>query len=139
MATPEKRAIRKTPSSSNKASAKKQPSPTFSFIRSKLKVNPKASFAQIRDAGAKKGMTVAPVLYGRVKALMGLVPMARRGEGLKKRGALRSRALGKRGPGRPRKTDISTSLLAEIQKMQRDRQDMKEALAQIRHLIDRVI
>ena len=138
MATHKKRAIRKTNRPSKKASAKK-PTPAFSFIKSKLTVNPEASFAQIRDAGAKKGLKVAPVLYGRVKALMGLVPMAKRGEGVKKRGAAPSRALGKRGPGRPRKTDISTGLLAEIQKMQRDRQDMKEALAQIRHLIDRVI
>ncbi len=138
MATHKKRAIRKTSRPSKKASAKK-PTPAFSFIKSKLTVNPEASFAQIRDAGAKKGLKVAPVLYGRVKALMGLVPMAKRGTGGKKKGAARPRALGKRGPGRPRKTDISSGLLAEIQKMERDRQEMKEALVQIQHLIESVM
>jgi len=66
-----------------------------------------APFSDIKAAAEKKGLTLFPITYGRAKALLGLVPTAKRGEGkarLAKAAAAATSETGvKRGPGRPRK------------------------------------
>jgi hypothetical protein len=46
------------------------------FVKAKLKLNPDASFADIKAQARVEGINVYPVVYGRAKALLGLVPTA---------------------------------------------------------------
>src|SRR5436190_16143214 len=76
-------------------------SPLMQVVVDQLKKDKKATFADIKAVAAKKGLTLYPITFGRAKALLGLVPSAKRGEAK----AAREKAAGepKRGPGRPRK------------------------------------
>ncbi len=46
------------------------------FAKTKLSINPEATFAEIKAQAKLEGLVVYPVVYGRAKALLGLVPMA---------------------------------------------------------------
>jgi hypothetical protein len=46
------------------------------FVKEKLKQNPEASYKEIKAQAKLEGLTVYPVVYGRAKALLGLVPTA---------------------------------------------------------------
>lgn len=46
------------------------------FVKEKLKENPEASYKEIKARAKLAGLTVYPVVYGRAKALLGLVPTA---------------------------------------------------------------
>ena len=72
--------------------ASKKTSP-MDFIVAALKKNKKASYADIKAAANKKGLTVWPIMYGRAKLLLGMVKPG------KKKSAKKS---AKRGPGRPK-------------------------------------
>lgn len=120
------------------------------FIIAQLKKNKKASYADIRDAATKKKLTIYPIMYGRAKALLGLVPVAARGSKKKKTAAKRGpgrppKVLG-RGPGRPRKNrgdgspiDTLTDLLSGLKQQERANTELRSTLEKIRDLIDRVV
>ena len=72
----------------------------FDFCRAYLKRNPKATFAKIRDAAAKKRLKLYPISYGRAQSLEGIVKTAKYGASKKKRA--KQKAVMKRRPGRPR-------------------------------------
>ena len=116
----------------------------FDFCRAFLKKERKASFAQIRDAAAKKGLKLAPISYGRSQALEGIVKARPAGTAKKN---LKAR---KRGPGRPRGSknrkasvgsvrstgvDSIDRLIGTVQTLQRERDDAVEAVAKIRDLL----
>ncbi len=93
--------------------ADKKPNPAFEFILESLKKDRKATFADIRDAAAKKKLDIYPIMYGRAQALLGIVKLAPRGQGKAKvakeaKAAKAAKAAGaavvKRGPGRPPKS-----------------------------------
>ncbi|MCA8963781.1 MAG: hypothetical protein H6838_03220 [Planctomycetes bacterium] len=93
--------------------AAKKTNPAFEFTIEYLKKNRKAAFADVRDAAAKKKLTLYPIMYGRAQALLGIVKQAPRGQGKAKMAkaakAARSAAPAgavKRGPGRPRKNPL---------------------------------
>ena len=46
------------------------------FVKAKLRQNPEVAYAEIRAQAKLEGLTVYPVVYGRAKALLGLVPTA---------------------------------------------------------------
>ena len=46
------------------------------FVKDKLKQNPEATYKDIKAQAKLEGLTVYPVVYGRAKALLGLVPTA---------------------------------------------------------------
>lgn len=46
------------------------------FVKETLKENPEASYKEIKARAKLAGLTVYPVVYGRAKALLGLVPTA---------------------------------------------------------------
>ena len=76
-------------------------SPVMDLVVKALEKDRKATFADVKAAAEKKGLTVYPITYGRAKALLGLVPSAKRGEGKAARAS--AGLTPKRGPGRPRK------------------------------------
>ena len=46
------------------------------FVKDKLKQNPEIAYSEIKAQAKLEGLTVYPVVYGRAKALLGLVPTA---------------------------------------------------------------
>ena len=116
------------------------------FIVAQLKKNKKVSYAEVRDAATKKKLTIYPIMYGRAKALLGLVPVAKRGTKKKAKAS-------KRGPGRPRKTatrrgrraasaspiDTLQGLLSGLKEQERANTELRNTLEKIRDLIDRVV
>lgn len=92
--------------------ADKPANPGFEFTVDYLKKSAGASFAEVRDAAAKRKMVIYPIMYGRVQALLGIVKAKPRGARKAAKAAaaaavaVAAPTLGapvKRGPGRPRK------------------------------------
>lgn len=125
--------------------AKKKPGPeALQFIVDTLKSNKSASYADIKAAADKKGFTVWPIMYGKAKALLGMVPVAKRGQG---KAAKAARSVGrppvagvKRGPGRPPKSAALASsldaLIGALKDGDSERQRLRRALDQIRGILD---
>lgn len=116
--------------------AKKAPQ-VMDFAKEYLRAHPKAEYADFREAAAKRGFKVFPIVYGRAKALLGLVPTAPRGTG---RSAKRKKAFaaGQIVP-RPRKgaTPLDTlgNLVNAMKKSEEDRERYKKALEKISKII----
>ncbi|MBK9129575.1 MAG: hypothetical protein IPM13_17580 [Phycisphaerales bacterium] len=120
------------------------------FIVEALKKDKNAVYADIHAAAGKRGMKIYPIMYGRAKALLGLVPVKPRGEGkarVAKAAAAARAATGtrstpaKRGPGRPPKTAAMGSLeavIAALRDGERERDRYRRALEQIRHILGAV-
>ena len=85
--------------------SKKTQSP-MDFLVSALKRNPEAVYADLKAKADEKKLPVYPIMFGRAKALLGLVKSAKRGTG-KAAKAAAARARG--GAGKPgRKADASS-------------------------------
>lgn len=89
-----------------------KPTP-LSFLLSRLKRNPKADYASLRKAAEQRKLKVWPIMYGRAKAMLGLVPMAKRGQG-KAAKAKAGKAPAKRG--RPVSADSKSGRIRELLK-----------------------
>lgn len=86
--------------------ANKDGNPALDFIRQQLVKNPKVSYGEVAEAATKKGIKIFPIMYGRAKALEGLVKVSPRGEGKiarAKAGVVDGVAAAPRKRGRPRK------------------------------------
>lgn len=55
-------------------------SPAFDFLVQLLRNEPKAIYGDLRDRCAARGFKIAPIMYGRAKAVLGLVPVKPRGK-----------------------------------------------------------
>lgn len=66
---------------STSAAPRRPGSAAFEFLVSELRTDPTLSYAQLRAAGEARGWKIAPVVYGRAKAKLGLVPVRPRGTG----------------------------------------------------------
>jgi len=126
--------------------ATKKGKQAYDFAVAALKKNKKVEFATVRDAAEKKGMTLFPIVYGRAKAALGLVPVAKYGTGKAAKKNKRKANETARGPGRPRKSASRTAkatgasgienLVSMIRDTQRERDKAVAALAKIRKIID---
>ncbi len=87
--------------------AAKKENPAMDFLMDALKADRNAVYREVAEAAAKKKLKVFPIMWGRAKALLGLVKVAPRGQGkmakAKAAKAAGSAAPAKRGPGRPPK------------------------------------
>jgi hypothetical protein len=128
--------------------AAKKPSPAMEFVISALKKDPTLDYAAVKDGASKKGFTIFPIMYGRAKALLGMVPVSPRGskkkaklDGGVARGPGRPRKVeAQRGPGRPRKDrsalDSLESMIEEMKGVARDRDRYQRALEQISKVLE---
>jgi hypothetical protein len=137
--------------------AAKKPSPQFDFIVDQLKKNPNAAYGEIAAAAQKKGMKVFPIMYGRAKAMLGLVASAPRGSGKatrKKAAAKAAKAPKVAAPtgarrGRPRKVaapapavgDLAgiEGIIAQVKASAAERENYRAALEKIRAILDSVL
>ena len=59
----------------------KRPStPAFEFLVEQLQARPTVSYGELRREAEARGLKLAPIMYGRAKALLGLVPVRPRGQ-----------------------------------------------------------
>lgn len=63
------------------AAPRRAGSAVFEFLVQELRADPTLSYAHLRAAGEARGWNIAPVVYGRAKAKLGLVPVRPRGTG----------------------------------------------------------
>lgn len=55
--------------------------PAFEFLVDELRSQPTSSYAELKAKADERGLKIAPIMYGRAKALLGLVPVRPRGQG----------------------------------------------------------
>jgi len=58
---------------------KKKGSVAFEFLVGELRAEPNMAYAELRRRAEAKGFPIAPIMYGRAKAVLGLVPVRPRG------------------------------------------------------------
>lgn len=56
-------------------------SPAFDFLVAELRDDQHLSYAELRQRAEARGFRIAPIMYGRAKAILGLVPVRPRGSG----------------------------------------------------------
>lgn len=136
----------------DKKLAAKKSSPAFDFVVAQLKKNKKAKYGDVAEAARKKGHKIFPIMYGRAKALLGLVESAPRGSGkaarrkvAKKKAAAR-KTTARRGPGRPRKTAATSlpagsieAVIKQVKAGEAEREGYRRALERIRAILDDVL
>jgi hypothetical protein len=119
--------------------ATKKQSPAMEFVVGALKKNPAVDYGTVKAGATKKGLTIFPIMYGRAKALLGLVPVAARG----------SKKKAKKAPARAAKTKVvrrnsSTStapldslqdLITDMKAVAQDRDRFQQALEQISKIL----
>ena len=139
-----KKPVRKKTTKKKAAAKPKKPAP-FDLIVAALRRNPKAVYANIRDAAARKRLTIYPVMFGRAKLLLGLVKAKPKKKAkVSKRGPGRPPKTGaKRRVGRPRKTSTAggalENIVAQIGEMQRERDRLRRTVARLRELVHTAI
>lgn len=69
------------------AEPKRKGSPAFDFLVESLRAEPTLSYRELQTRSVAKGYKIAPIMYGRAKALLGLVPVAPRGQGKNRKAA----------------------------------------------------
>ena len=146
-----------------------EPSPAFAFILDYLRRNKKASFAEVRDAAAQDGFTIYPISYGKAQALLGLVASAKRGQGqaaratAAKKAARRGPGRPRKGAAKaatPRRggrrkadappsangrrnaggtDDILGGIANEIRALRQDRDRLRQALEELRDMVDAAV
>ena len=67
------------PVAERQGAAPRKGSVAFEFLLGELRREPALVYAELRDRAAAKGFTIAPIMYGRAKAVLGLVPVRPRG------------------------------------------------------------
>jgi transposase-like protein len=81
--------------------AQKSQSPAMEFLVDALKRNPKAAYADLKARADEKKLAVYPIMFGRAQAMLGIVKMAKRGQGKAAKASAAKRAgAAKAAPGR---------------------------------------
>lgn len=119
--------------------ATKKQSPAMEFVVGTLKKTPAVDYGTVKAAATKKGLTIFPIMYGRAKALLGLVPVAPRGSKKKVENAP-ARAAKKKVARRSAGSDIGPldslqNLIADMKEVAEDRDRYQRALEQIQQIL----
>lgn len=93
--------------------ASKKTQAGFDYLVAALKANKDAAYADLKANAEKKGLTVYPIMFGRAKAMLGLVKAKSRGQAKTPKEAARA-AGGKRG--RPQDGSSKSGRIRELLK-----------------------
>jgi hypothetical protein len=116
--------------------------PAFEFLVEELRREPTISYGELKTTADARGLKIAPIMYGRAKALLGLVPVRPRGQGKnrKKQGVA----------GLTRAESASAEQFAQqleavrdiegvraiARQLDQERRQLRETLERLAHLID---
>ena len=110
-------------------------SPKMAYIVGCLQKNPNVSYAEVRD-GAPKGMSIAPISYGRAKGLLGLAGKGSSATATKTRKSPEEPTRTRVRRPRVQKEQASTGgLTDQIQEMENDNARLREVLDKISQLV----
>lgn len=70
-----------TPRTATRPGLKRPSTPAFEFLVEQLRSQPTISYGELRRLADDLNLKIAPIMYGRAKALLGLVPVRPRGQG----------------------------------------------------------
>jgi hypothetical protein len=131
---------------STSAAPRRPGSAAFEFLVSELQADPTLSYAHLRAAGEARGWKIAPVVYGRAKAKLGLVPVKPRGTGKRAAAAAAATAAPRsltqvesaHGAKHLRRGDDRTGdqLVAIVQQLDAERRRLRALLERIVAMID---
>lgn len=132
----------------------KAKSPAFDFAIEQLRINPDLSFQDLKQRGTMAGLRLMPIVYGRAKALLGLVPVKPRQPRAKKmpeaplslRQVDSAEAMERPMP-RPTPQPAPTSfslgsleqLVTALRELENERQRLRAALAAIQACVDEAL
>ncbi|MGE0143211.1 MAG: hypothetical protein AB7I19_06750 [Planctomycetota bacterium] len=137
----------------------KASTPAYQLLIDYLQRKPDASYAEIRDAAAKKNLDIAPVSYGRAKLQLGLVKQGASKKKAGKKGAAKKasakasaagEAPKKRGrpkgsKNKPKVAPVAMQaagsvddIVSMLRSMQRERDELRNLLGRIRGLLGNV-
>ena len=120
-------------------------SETLEFTRRYLREKPEATFAEIRDAAAKEDMKLYPIVYGRAKALEGLVKVAPYGS---KKRAREAKAAAERAASMQAGGDVADggvsgatidSVISGVRGSHQERERYRAALIKISEILDELL
>ena len=120
-------------------------SEALEFTRQFLRDKPEASFAEIRDAAAEKDIKLYPIVYGRAKALEGLVEVAPYGskKKAKERAAAASAAPAPEAEPEAAPLEAAAGSIDEVIQSMRDqhseRERYRQALIRISEILDEIL
>ena len=92
--------------------AAKKTAAGFDFLVQALRSDKGALYSDLKDKADKRGLTVYPVMFGRAKAMLGLVKTAKRGEGKTAQAA----GTGSGARGRPRDGSSKSGQIRDLLK-----------------------
>jgi hypothetical protein len=115
------------PAAGDLVAPRRKGSAAFDFLVQELRREPHATYAELRDRCTAKGWKVAPIMYGRAKAVLGLVPVKPRGTGKK--------AIAAAAPALPRTLKQVESVAADrFSKQLEDVRNLDQLVAVVREL-----
>jgi hypothetical protein len=128
--------------------SRRRGSAAFDFIVEELRREGGISYAVLREHAAARGFAIAPIMYGRAKAMLGLVPVKPRGSGKARKAAAEA------GPLRLKQVDSVAAdrfgrqldevrnleqLVAVVKEFDAERRRLREVLERIVTMIDEAL
>ena len=128
--------------------SRRRGSAAFDFIVEELRREGGISYAVLREHAAARGFSIAPIMYGRAKAMLGLVPVKPRGSGKARKAASEA------GPLRLKQVDSVAAdrfgkqldevrnleqLVAVVKEFDAERRRLREVLERIVTMIDEAL
>lgn len=108
-------------------------SPDFDFLVAELRSDPHLSYGELRQRSEARGFRIAPIMYGRAKAVLGLVPVRPRGSGKGRKG--KAAAPAEPAPTTPRSLKQVESVAADrFAKQLADARSAEDLLAAVKQL-----
>ena len=118
----------------------KTPSPAYEFVAAVLTRNPAATFHEVKRLGADQGLVVYPVVYGRAKAVLGLVPVVGQpGHGQPVRSAVEPSGRAGVDDDAASRSVVFESFVEQIRELRRQRDEAVEMLERIRELFQGIV
>lgn len=126
------------------AAPKRKGSPAFDFLIESLRAEPTLSYGELQTRSTAKGFKVAPIMYGRAKALLGLVPVAPRGQGKNRKPAKQTLKQADAGSSEHLSQELSNvrsveDLVQIIKHLDDERNRLRSLLESIANLIDEAL
>lgn len=112
-------------------------SPGFEFVVDRLRQEPAIVYADLKAEAAAHGFAIAPIMFGRAKALLGLVPVKARGDGkvARTKAAAKAAAVPTNEPAIPRQLKQVESVAADrFGKQLADARSLDQLVAVVRDL-----
>jgi hypothetical protein len=136
------------------AAPKASKSPALDYAMQELRLRPEASFQELKAHCVAQGWNLPPILYGRAKALLGLVPMKPRTSKKQKAAAAASAIAAVSPPMRLRQVESVAAaaftqklddirsldqLVAAVRDIDAERRRLRELLERIVEMIDEAL